>query len=137
MDEKDSVDEKKEVMNAPQDQEHIWAILCHLSALALFIIPPIGQILGPLIIWLVKKNDMPRVDEEGKKALNFQASMTIYMFVAFMLCFVAIGIPILILLLMPLAILLLLANITLVIIASIQTSNKEKFQYPCTIRFIR
>ncbi|MCK5012376.1 MAG: DUF4870 domain-containing protein [Candidatus Omnitrophica bacterium] len=116
-------------MDVPHEQDHVWAILCHLSALALFIIPPIGQILGPLIIWLIKKNDMPYVNEEGKKSLNFQISMTIYMFIAFVLCFVAVGIPLLVLLL--------LTNIVLVIIASIKTSKKEKFQYPCTILFIK
>ena len=119
----------KEVAETSQGQSHVWAIFCHLSAFTLFIIPPFGHILGPLVIWLIKKNDLPSVDEEGKESLNFQISMTIYMFVAFILCFVAIGIPLLILLVM--------ANVILVIVASIKTSNNEKFRYPCTIHFIK
>ena len=129
MAENDPLEEEKEVVETSQGRDHVLAIFCHLSALALFIIPFVGHIVGPLIIWLIKKNDMPHVNEEGKKSLNFQISMTIYMYVAFILCFVAIGIPLLILLL--------LADIILIIIASIKTSKKEKFQYPCTILFIK
>ena len=76
MAENDFVNKGNEVADTSRNRENIWAILCHLSALALFIIPPIGQILGPLLIWLIKKNGMPSVNEEGKKSLNFQISMT-------------------------------------------------------------
>jgi len=129
MAENDPIEEKKKVVNPNQKQERVWGIFCHLSAFLLFVTPPIGGILGPLIIWLIKKGDMPLVDTEGKESLNFQISMAIYAFVAFVLCFVAIGVP--------LMFLLVLANIVLVIIAAIKTSNDEKFRYPCTIRFIK
>lgn len=129
MTENNPVEEKKKDLNSSQKQERVWAIFCHLSAFFVFVIPPIGNILGPLVIWLIKKGDMPFVDMEGKESLNFQISMTIYMFIALVLCFIVIGIP--------LMIFIVLANIVLVIIASIKTSNGEKFHYPCTIHFIK
>ena len=118
-----------EPLSSAQKQERTWATFCHLSSLAAFIGIPFGNIFGPLIIWLVKKNEMPLVQEEGKSALNFQISMTIYTFVVFVLCFIAIGF----LLIFPI----ILANVILVIIAAIKTSNGERFQYPCTIAFIK
>ena len=60
----DSMDKRKDDVNTTYEKDHIWAILCHLSALAMCILPIVGQIVGPLMVWLVKKNDMPLVDEE-------------------------------------------------------------------------
>ena len=129
MTENDSLPENKETTNSTQKQERTWATFCHLSSLVAFIGIPFGNILGPLVIWLIKKNEMPLVDQEGKSALNFQISMTIYTVVAFILCFIAIGF----LLIFPI----ILFNVVLVIIAAIKTSNGEKFQYPCTILFVK
>ncbi|MBU0468438.1 MAG: DUF4870 domain-containing protein [Candidatus Omnitrophica bacterium] len=109
--------------------ERNWAMFCHLSALSCFLGVPFGNVLGPLILWLVKKDELPVVDVEGKEALNFQLSMTIYTMVAFMLCFVFIGF----LLIFPIII----ANLVLVIVAAIKASNGDIYQYPLTIRFIK
>ena len=129
MTENNPTEEKKEVVKSNQTQERIWAIFCHLSAFVVFVGIPLGNILGPLVIWLIKKNEMPLVDEEGKEAINFQISITIYTGIAFILCFIAIGL----LLIFPV----ILFNVILIIIASVKTSNGEKFHYPCTIRFIK
>ena len=59
-------------------EENQWAMLAHLSALAMFALPTLGQIVGPLIVWLIKKDELPLVDQHGKESLNFQISMTIY-----------------------------------------------------------
>jgi len=113
-----------------QKQERMWAMFCHLSALINLVVwVPCANILGPLVIWLIKKNDIPLVDKAGKEALNFQLSMTIYIVISFMLMFVGIGF----LLIVPLA----LANLILVIIASVKVNNGEEFQYPITIRFLK
>jgi uncharacterized Tic20 family protein len=106
-----------------------WAMFCHLSALSLFLGIPIGHIIAPLIIWLVKKDELALVDEHGKESLNFQISMTIYAAVAGILSFALIGIPLLIIIGV--------ADIVLVIIASVKTNQGEKYQYPFTIRFIK
>ena len=85
--------------------------------------------MGPLVVWLIKKSEHPFVDDQGKEALNFQISMTIYGIVAGLLIFVLIGIPLLIGLIV--------ANLVLIIIAAVKASNGESFRYPCTIRFIK
>ena len=72
--------EQNQEIKVVNKDDRTWAMLCHLSALAGFIIP-FGSVLGPLIIWLIKKDEMPIVDVHGKKALNFQITMAIAYFV--------------------------------------------------------
>ncbi|MEW6113824.1 MAG: DUF4870 domain-containing protein, partial [Thermodesulfobacteriota bacterium] len=62
----------------PSKQATNWGMLCHLSALLGLVLISFGHILGPLVVWLFKKNDDPFIDEQGKESLNFQISMTIY-----------------------------------------------------------
>jgi len=112
------------------DPKHrTWATFCHLSALLGLIGIPLANILGPFVIWLLKRNEIPLVDVEGKEALNFQISMSLYMLLAALLIFVFIGF-----LLLPL---LVIVDLVCIIIASIKTSNGEKFKYPITIRLIK
>ena len=106
-----------------------WAMLCHLSALVGLLGNGIGFLLGPLIVWLVKKADHPFIDEQGKEAVNFQITMFIAFACAAILVFVLIGIPILI----ALAIL----DIVFPIIAAIKTSNGEHYRYPWALRLIK
>ena len=105
----------------------MWGMFCHLSALAGYLIP-FGSIIGPLVIWSVKKQEFPYVDEQGKEALNFQISMLIYKVISIILWLLFIGI------LMFAA--LVIFNIIMVVIASIKANNGETFKYPLTIRFI-
>ena len=65
-------------------------MLCHLTALLGIIGIPFGNIVGPLIIWLLKKNVYPFVNEQGKESLNFQISMTIYALAAALLILIKI-----------------------------------------------
>ena len=60
----------------PTKDERTWAMLCHFSAFSGLIFP-FGNFLAPLIIWLIKKEEMPFVEDQGKEVLNFQISMTI------------------------------------------------------------
>lgn len=110
-------------------QARTWAILCHLSALAGLTGIPFGNILGPLIVWLIKKDQYPFADAQGRESLNFQISMTLYTMLAGLLCFVLIGF-----LLLPV---LLIANLVLVIRACLKTNKGAAYQYPLTIRLIR
>lgn len=111
-----------------ETQERTWALIAHLSALAGFIVP-FGHIIGPLVVWLIKKDESPFVDDQGKEAINFQISMTLYAVIAAILILVVIGI----FLLIGIGIL----DIVLVIIAAVKANAGEKFHYPLTIRFIR
>ncbi|MCB2219826.1 MAG: DUF4870 domain-containing protein [Bacteroidetes bacterium] len=107
--------------------ERMWGMFCHLSALAGYIIP-LGSIIGPLVIWSIKKMEFPFVDDQGKEALNFQISMFIYMVISAILIIIVVGI----LLLIALGIF----QLIMIIIASIRANNGETFRYPLTIRFI-
>lgn len=109
-----------------QDQ-NMWAMLCHLSTFAGFIIP-FGNIVGPLLIWLIKKDEFPLVEDQGKEALNFQISMTIYIITSIVLILLVVGIPLLI----GLG----LFDIVVTVIAALKANQGEKFRYPLAIRFI-
>jgi uncharacterized protein len=105
-----------------------WCVLCHASALLGLFFHFLGHILGPLVVWLMKRGDSPEIDAYGKESLNFQISMLIYDAVAAILCVILIGIPILIGLWV--------LNTVLVIIASAKAGKGEFYRYPFTIRFI-
>jgi len=98
------------------------AMLCHL--LAIF-----TGFLGPLIIWLIKKDDAPFVDHHGKEALNFQLTVLIAMLASGLLSFVCIGF-----LLMSVV---WIVDLIFCIIAAVKTSRGEEYRYPLTIRFIK
>jgi len=68
-----------------------WLIGLHLSGLLGFTAIPFASIIAPLIIWLIKKEGSPEIDEQGKQALNFQISIAIYAIVSGALFFVLIG----------------------------------------------
>jgi len=109
-------------------QERMWGMLCHLAALVGYIMP-FGNMIGPLVIWLLKKQESPFIDAQGKEALNFQISVTIYAVVAFLLIVIVIGFPLLI----GIA----LFNLVMIIIAAVKTNSGESFSYPVCIRLIK
>ena len=110
-------------------EERNWAMLCYLAALAMYIAIPFGHVIGPLVIWLIKKDEFPYVDAQGKESLNFQISMTIYFFIAGFMILVVIGIVIL-----PV---LFVVQIIFIVIAAVKASEGEAYQYPFTIRLIK
>lgn len=104
----------------------MWAMLCHLIALAGFVIP-FGNVIGPLVVWMIKREESPFIDYHGKEALNFQISMSIYIIAAAILVLIAVGI----LLLIALGIF----GLIMIVIASVKANSGEKYRYPLTIRF--
>jgi uncharacterized Tic20 family protein len=121
---------------APQEYEYPeitsearnWAMFCHLSALFFLGMATIVHIVGPLVVWLMKRDDHPFIDEHGKESVNFQITITIYTLLLLPLVCIVIGIPLLIALW--------IANIVFVIIAAVKASNGEAYRYPLTIRLI-
>jgi len=117
-----------ETPQAPQDDRN-WAMFCHLAALSGFVIP-FGNVLGPLIIWLIKKDTMPLVDQHGKEALNFQITVLIAIIVCFPLMFLLIGIP--------LMFVVAIGALILTIVAAVKVSNGQlDYKYPFTLRLIK
>jgi uncharacterized Tic20 family protein len=117
--------------DAPQvsKEEQNWAMVCHLSALAGFLIP-FGNIAGPLIVWLIKRAEMPLVEVHGKEALNFQITVSIAIAICIPLMFVLIGIP--------LMIIIGLGALILTIMAAVKVSNGElEYRYPFALRLLK
>jgi len=106
-----------------------WNILCHASALLGVFLHFPGHLLGPLIVWLAKRDDSPEIDAHGKESVNFQISMLIYNGIAVVFCLVLVGFAFL-------AVLWVL-NAVFVIVASIQASDGKLYRYSMTIRFIQ
>lgn len=115
---------------APRNtSDNSLAVVMHLLGFAAFVFPTFGNILAPLILWLVKRASSPYLDRVGKEVLNFQISYTIYGVIAGALCFVIIGF-----LILPV---LGLLWIIFMILAAVKTSNGEEFRYPLTIRILQ
>ena len=108
--------------------ERLWAMIAHISAVAGFVFP-FGNIIGPLLIWILKKEEFPFVDDQGKEALNFQISITIYVLISIILVFILIGIPILIVIG--------IFALVMTIIGAINAYDGKKYRYPLTIRVIK
>ena len=113
----------------PSAEERQWGLFGHLSSLAGLFTGGIGNIVGPLIIWLIKKDTMPFAADQAKEALNFQITVFIAIVISWILAFVLIG-----LLLMPLVG---IANLVLCIIAGIKANNGESYRYPFALRLIK
>lgn len=123
-----------------EQQERNWAMGCHLAALIFYIGIPLGNVLGPLVVWLLKKNESELVNQQGKEALNFQISFIVYglvgMVLAIVLAITVVLIPVAIVI-GVLLILLFLLDLIFIIIAAIKTANGESFKYPLTIQFLK
>ena len=107
--------------------ERMWAMIAHLSAYSGHFIP-FGHIIGPLVIWILKKDQFPLVNDQGKESINCQISYTLYFIVAGLLCFVFIGI-----LILPV---LWILDVVFVLIAGIKANEGIRYRYPGIIRFL-
>lgn len=116
------------------DQARQWAAIAHLSAL-------VGLVsglsfLGPLIVYVVKRDEHPFVRDQAAEALNFNISFTIFIvalvLATFVLFFLLVGI-----LLIPVIILAALAWLVLVVVGALAASRGEAYRYPLTFRFMR
>ena len=118
-----------EIPPAPDkgQQTRQWAMLLHLSLLAGFIVPLAGFV-APIIIWQVKKTELPELDIHGKIVLNWIISSLIYGVISAVLIFILIGIPLLILLG--------ILAVVFPIIGGIKANNGEAWRYPLSIRFL-
>ena len=111
-----------------QREERQWAMFSHLGTFAAFIIP-FGNIIAPLIIWQIKKDESRFVVQHSKESLNFQISLMIYSLVSAILVLVLIGIFLLIGLIV--------FNFIAVVIAGIKANEGAYYRYPMAIRFIK
>ncbi|HBD19411.1 MAG TPA: DUF4870 domain-containing protein [Arenimonas sp.] len=103
-------------------------MISHLSSLVGFIIP-LGNVLGPLVVWLIKKDTMPFVDDQAKEALNFNITVLIAAIVSGILTVILIGF----LLLLVVG----LGWLVLTVMAAIKANEGVSYRYPFTLRLIK
>lgn len=118
---------------APSMQERQWGMAAHLSALA-GLLMPLGSILGPLIVWLIKKNEMPFVNDQGKEALNFNILVGIVAVVLVVLTVGTFGIGVV--LTLPLGLVIGLLWLILTIVAAIKANEGVVYRYPVNLRLV-
>lgn len=127
------IDGEAEVVGAEEAsaEEKNWAMISHIAAFVALVplIPVIGMVLGPLVVWLMKKEEMPLVAQNGVEALNFNISMFIAYCIAFVLCFILIGIPILLGLI--------IFHFIVTILAAIKASEGGVYKYPFSMKLVK
>jgi uncharacterized protein len=116
--------------------ERQWAIGIHLSALLGFAGPHLFNVIGPLIIWLIKKQDSAYLDSVGKRVLNFQISYSLYGFAAAtlfgLLWWLVVGF-----IFLPIYAVVAVAWLILTIIGAVKESSGEAYEYPFVIKFFQ
>ena len=124
----------------PPAEERQWAMFAHLSALLGAILTGAlgggwGCFIGPLVIWLIKKDTMPFVNDQGKEALNFNITVAIAFVVLFLLSVMTFGIGLVIAI--PLWFIIGIAWLVFTIIAAIKANEGVTYRYPFTLRLIK
>ena len=119
---------------AEESELRNWASVLHFSLLAGYVIPMAG-IIAPIVIWQIKKAEMPEIDAHGKNAVNFMLSLLIYAVGMVLVVLLTLGLGILVILLPAIA--LAICSIVFPIIAGIKASNGEIWPYPLSIQFLR
>ena len=122
----------------PADQRQ-WAMFAHLSAIAGGLLTSAvggwGFFLGPLVIWLMKKETMPFVADQAKEALNFNITVSAIFLILLILTFVTLGIGAL--LTVPVMLIVGLGALVLIVMAAIKANDGIAYRYPLTLRLIK
>jgi uncharacterized Tic20 family protein len=121
--------EPQDLVPTPTPEARQWAMFCHYAAFFWFLVPMIGNVIGPLIVWQLKKDLDPFVNEQGKEALNFQITFSLAMIVCGILAWVVIG--------FPLMLLVSISALVLTIIAGIKANAGEVYRYPICWRVVK
>jgi uncharacterized Tic20 family protein len=111
-------------LSTPTSDERTLAVLAHI----LSIVPGIG-ILGPLIIYLIRRDGPAFVTENAKESLNFQITVYVFYVIGWLLMWIGIGFLILGGLWF--------VNLILVIVAAVQVSENKIYRYPFNLRLIK
>ena len=113
---------------APSRDERQWAMLCHLSAMLMYC-TAIGGFIAPLVIWLLKRDEMPFVADQGRETLNFQITTLLVLIAGGLLAVIVVGFVII-----GAA---LLFHFIVTIIATVRVSEGVLYRYPICWRVIR
>lgn len=110
-----------------------WAMVAHLSALVGLLGNGIGFVLGPLVVWLWKRDDHEYIREQALEALNFQITMFIGIAAAIVLMLTLVGIVVGILLLIVIGVM----CVAMPIVAAVQAKRGVHYRYPFTLRLVK
>ncbi len=124
----------------PSAEDRQWALFAHLSALLGGLLTSgwlasLGCVIGPLIIWQIKKDTLPFAADQAKEALNFNITVAIMMLVLTLIGLITLGIGFIVT--GPLMLLVGIAALVFIIIAAIKSNNGEAYRYPFAFRFIK
>lgn len=120
--------DSQQPLNQPGQNARQWAMFCHCSAF-FGLIFPFGNLLGPLIVWQLKRESDPFIDAQGKEALNFQITVAIAAMVSVLLMVVVIGFPLLLLVGV--------GALVLTIIGGVKANEGRDYRYPFTWRLLK
>ncbi len=121
---------------APRRPDTLWPTLCHVCGLAGGVVP-LGNIIGPIIIWQVKKDELPEVVAHAKEVLNFQITIIIALLACVPLFFLGALLVFPFLLIVPLIAAISIGALVCTIIGIVKASEGRFYTYPCTIRFFK
>jgi len=122
------MNEPNPVTDVPTQDERTWGMLAHLTAFSGFMIP-FGNIIAPLIVWLVKRDQSQFVADQGKESLNFNITVLLAGVVCWALVYVLIGIL--------LGVALFFYWLAMIIVAGIKASEGIRYRHPFTLRLIK
>jgi uncharacterized protein len=114
---------------APSESERTWGMLAHLSALAGLVLPLVGNVLGPLLVWAAKKDESAWVGEQAREALNFNITVALAGLACGLLALIFIG--------LLLGTALFIAWLVMTLIAAIRASEGVQYHYPISLRLIK
>jgi uncharacterized Tic20 family protein len=110
-----------------EQQTREWAMLLHLSQLLGFVVP-LGGLVAPILIWQLKKDELPALDAHGRVVLNWVLSALLYFLGALLLSLIVIGVPLLLAVVV--------VSVVFPIIGGVKANNGELWRYPLSIEFL-
>jgi hypothetical protein len=113
----------------PTENERTWGMLAHLSALVGLVFPLVGNILGPLLVWLTKRDQSAFIGTHAKEALNFNITVTLAGVVCGFLALIFIG--------FLLGTALFIAWLVMTLVAAIRASEGVPYHYPLSLRLVK
>jgi len=113
----------------PTENERTWGMLAHLSALAGLVMPLVGIVLGPLLVWLTRRDESEFVAAHAKEALNFNISVLLGALACMLLMLVFVG--------FLLGTALFVAWLVMMLVAAIKASEGQTYRYPFSLRLVK
>jgi uncharacterized protein len=114
---------------APTENERTWGMLAHLSALTGVVVWLLGCIIGPLAVWIARRDQSPFVAEHAREALNFNITVVLAALVCMLLMLVFVG--------FILGTALFVVWLVFTLIAAIKASEGEHYRYPFSLRLVK